>query len=615
MASPSSKKNTTFSVEKPRPNVILSAAYLMPVSGKAITAHSTRAGVLGLLEETRVRRGDGERSMIVDVSATCWNWDTYAIVAGKPSPVAVMFSDEEELRKCLPLEGGGKRDAVGEGILLPQPSGKKVWMPKGAVLKESNKKEDGMTEFIFEAPVDPNDDRLEHWEQEVVGNRHLHEWRAKLVWNSMRSMMRFYNLDRIVCWDLSWGIWEAVRDGDEACDDGFPRMKFRMEGKEDMKFPPSVKWDAGAEAEEARETIYSCCRPVGPGLLSETLTGVSGYYLVGGNTYTMSLFHNMWDREGLENRGGGHMQLLRDQVRWRKRRRRSGAMMTMTMTLNIRAALSLHITYLLAPQLKDGTIFYMGHSAGLIMSGPNILTATFKGIDAFSIVTQQYNAPFMRLPPSESPETFFAKEKNDLLSARTKMLENMSKHDAWRGFRAVEALAFPHYDARPRVASFPQSAETYLRATNERGQFAQAEASLLVGARGGERAEPEDVTRLREETNAKSLPCYPIANGHAILMEAGGLGVEEALSPVEEGAGVLHWDTYMPYVGNEDWANFAPGRDQFAAGSFTGDEDTIAGDRSSDYDGVRIFSRLEALGLPNPGVNDEGAPGRLFRSE
>ena len=289
-------------------NVILSAAYLMPVSGKAITAHSTRARVLRLLEETRARRGDGERSMIVDVSATCWNWDTYAIVAGKPLPVAVVFSDEDEMRKRLPLEGGGKR-TVGEGILLPQPSGKKVWMPKGAVLKESNKKEDGMTEFIFEAPVDPNDDRLEHWEQEVVGNRHLHEWRAKLVWNSMRSMMRFYNLDRIVCWDLSWGIWEAVRDGDEACDDGFPRMKFRMEGKEDVPFPPSVKWDAGAEAEEARETIYSCCRPVGPGLLSETLTGVSGYYLVGGNTYTMSLFHNMWDREGLEKGGGAHAAL------------------------------------------------------------------------------------------------------------------------------------------------------------------------------------------------------------------------------------------------------------------------------------------------------------------
>ena len=180
----------------------------------------------------------------------------------------------------------------------------------------------------------------------------------------------------------------------------------------------------------------------------------------------MSLLHNMWDRQGLENGDTGHMQLLRD-------------------------------------QLKEGLLFYMGHSAGLIMSGPNILPATFKGIDAFSVVTQPYNAPFLRLPPLEAPETFFAKEKNDLLLARTKMLENMSRYGAWRGYRVVEAMAFPHYDARPKSASFPQSAETYLRATNEIGQFAQREASLLVGNREGERSEPSDVTKLRgrdEET-------------------------------------------------------------------------------------------------------------------
>ena len=62
----------------------------------------------------------------------------------------------------------------------------------------------------------------------------------------------------------------------------------------------------------------------------------------------------------------------------------------------------------------------------------------------------------MRLPPSEKPETFFAAEKNDLLSARTRMLENMRRYDAWRGYRVVEAMAFPHYDARPRFACFPQ---------------------------------------------------------------------------------------------------------------------------------------------------------------
>ena len=270
---------------------------------------------------------------------------------------------------------------------------------------------------------------------------------------------------------------------------------------------------------------------------------------------------------------------------------------------------------LLRNQVKDGKLFYLGHSAGLIMSGPNILPATFKGIDAFSIVTQSYNAPFLRLPPLETPETFFAKEKNDLLSARTKMLENMSRHGGWYGYRVVKAMAFPHYDARPTFASFPQSAETYLRATNERGHFAQQEASLLVGKRGGKRSEPPEVTKLREETNAASLPCYPIANGHAILMKCGGLAVEESLSPEQEGAGILHWDTYMPYVNNENWANYDPGRAQFAAGLFTSDKDTLAGDRSSEYDGIRIFPRLEALGLPNPGATEEGAPGRLFRTK
>ena len=568
---------TTAATETTRQgNVILSAAYLMPVRGKAITAHSTRNRILGLLEVTRTRRGDDERSMIVDVTATTWNWDTYAIVGGKPSPVNVTFSDMDELRECLPLEEDGK--TASEGILLPQASGEMVWMPKGAVLRETRQQEDGNSQFIFDAPVDPNDDRLEHWEQEVVGKKHLHVWRAKLVYNSMRSMMRFYNLDRIVCWDLSWGIWEAVRDeAAETGDDGFPRMKFVREGKEDMPFPSSVGGSTEAE-EGARDSIYECCRSVSPTALAETLVGVSGYYLVGGNTYTMSLFHNMWDRQGLKNGAIGHMQRLRN-------------------------------------QLKEGTLFYLGHSAGLIMSGPNILTATFKGIDAFSIVTQSYNAPFLRLPPFESPETFFAKEKNDLLSARTKMLDNMSRHGGWRGYRAVEALAFPHYDARPRAASFPQSAETYLRGTNEKGLFAQREASLLVGPREGQREEPVEVTKLREETNGASLPCYPIANGHAILMECGGMDVVEALSPVEEGAGILHWDTYMPYVLNENWVHYETGRDSFAAGSFTSDKDTMAGDRSSEYDGIRLFSRLEALGLPNPGGTNEGSPGLLFRTK
>ena len=259
-----------------------------------------------------------------------------------------------------------------------------MWMPGGAVLKEARPlKEEGsatttMTEFVFEAPVDPNDDRLEHWEQEVVGKGHLREWRARLVWQSLRSMLRFYGLDRIVCWDLSWGIWEAVRDdsGGEAAGGGFPAMKFvrREGGKEDhLPFPASFEEGSGAGAEAAREAIYDCCRPVSSAALAETLRGVSGYYLVGGNTYTMSLFHNMWDRqaslekekeegkgEGGAGGGIGHMQLLRN-------------------------------------QLKEGALFYMGHSAGLIMSGPNILTATFKGIDAFSVVTQARPPKYLRI--------------------------------------------------------------------------------------------------------------------------------------------------------------------------------------------------------------------------
>jgi hypothetical protein len=249
------------------------------------------------------------------------------------------------------------------------------------------------------------------------------------------------------------------------------------------------------------------------------------------------------------------------------------------------------------------------------MSGPNILTATFKGIDAFSVVTQPYNAPYLRLPPSETFETFFASEKNDLAAARTKMLEKMRQYSAWRGYHVVEALAFPHYDARPRLASFPQSAETYLRATDEEGRFAQLEGSLLVGKCRDERTEPEDVAKLREETNAKQLPCYPVANGHAFVMKCGGLEVVESLSPEEEGQGILHWDTYMPYVPDMEYAQFAPGRCQFEAGSFTGDANTMAGDRSSEYNGGRIFSRLETLGLPNPNKNNEGKAGCLFRTE
>ena len=51
---------------------------------------------------------------------------------------------------ALPLEGDSK--TVGAGTLVPQPSGDKVWMPKGARLTAANQQDDGTTEFIFEAP-------------------------------------------------------------------------------------------------------------------------------------------------------------------------------------------------------------------------------------------------------------------------------------------------------------------------------------------------------------------------------------------------------------------------------------------------------------------------------
>ena len=52
------------------------------------------------------------------------------------------------------------------------------------------------------------------------------------------------------------------------------------------------------------------------------------------------------------------------------------------------------------------------------MSGPNILTATFKGIDAFSVIAKPYNALYVRLPPSEFPDIFFTHpaHKNNLLA-------------------------------------------------------------------------------------------------------------------------------------------------------------------------------------------------------
>jgi hypothetical protein len=315
-------------------------------------AHQTRQKVFDLLQETIERRqtdGDNtERAMIVDISATTWNWDTYAIVAGSPSPIKLVFPDEEALRKHLPLD---EDESAPEGILVPQLSLEEtavrandsqttatatakhptmVWVPKGATLKETNERDDGLVEFVLEAPVDPNDDRLEHWEQEVVGKQWLRTTRAELATDCLRNMLRFYDLDRIVCWDLSWGVWEAVSESDEtsdevADDDGFPKMSLVKDGMEKLTLR---SLDAADDC--AIERFYEYAQPITPELLAESLKSVSGYYLVGGNTYTMSLFHHMWDQQTQKEDGigelNGHMQLLRD-------------------------------------LLADGTLFYLGHSA------------------------------------------------------------------------------------------------------------------------------------------------------------------------------------------------------------------------------------------------------------
>ena len=125
-------------------------------------------------------------------------------------------------------------------------------------------------------------------------------------------MMRFYDLDKIVCWDLSWGIWEAVRDDGETCDDAWLPEDEVREGREGGRAVPALRrrgW--GREIQGCNLRLLPARGPRHPAL-AETLGGVSGYYLVCGNTYTMSLFHNIWDRQGLEDRGIGHMQLLRD---------------------------------------------------------------------------------------------------------------------------------------------------------------------------------------------------------------------------------------------------------------------------------------------------------------
>jgi len=426
-------------------------------------------------------------------------------------------------------------------------------------------------EFTFEPEIDPNNDRLELWEQKVTGSeQHIAENRAKQASASVKNMMRFFELDKVICWDLSWGIWECVRSGDGQTDEeGFP--KFTVNGS---AFPMSLSVPPAVNAQAFNELAT----PLTTSQLKATLQEAQGYYLQGGSTYTMSLFHNMWNCQQSSDASCGHKLLLLE-------------------------------------LLKKGELFYMGHSAGAIMSGENILTATWKCIDAFSHSVQPYNSAYVKLPPSETSETFFLplEKKNDLFESRMHMLAKMRQYFAWDGFKVVEVLTFPHYDSRPTFASFPQSAATYLAATDDKGFFQQDHGTMVVGRKKDEeRHEPEDMKSLRESTNAKKIPTLLIANGHSVVLHASGTKVEFAMSPEEEGQpGPLHWDTYMPLVSDKRFAEYAvkPGegpRTKFSAGAIS--RTGVAGERSmeGDYRGGRVVPRLQALGLPSPAVGEEG---------
>ena len=359
-----------------------------------ITAHATRHKILDLLDETQTRRRKtvttnqkqaeneqpqqqprqttattkNDRAMIVDITATVWNWDTYAIVAGKPTPVTVRFPHKHDLLHWVSLD---TQNRVTQGVLVPQTkhqpkppeegdhtetsnnnsaaaTTEMVWLPQGARLTAEtrlapvNNGTPILHEFIFAAPIDPNNDRLEQWEQDVTGiKRHLSTARKEFAVDSMRSMLRFYDLDRIVCWDLSWGMWEAIRCNNEEAaagdttEDGYPQMLFVKPGRKNVPLTSSSCDD---------KVFDEYCQPISPSALNNSLTNVLGYYLVGGNTYTMSLFHHMWDQQSQpqppnpdenndtkktrqsDSSRDGHMQLLRDKV-------------------------------------HDGTLFYTGHSA------------------------------------------------------------------------------------------------------------------------------------------------------------------------------------------------------------------------------------------------------------
>ena len=190
-------------------NVMVAASRLIPLGGTTLVAHSTRNKLLDLLD-----RSSGPRVMIVDVTALVWNFDTYAIVGGTPSPVTIRCKSEEELARYLDLEKDGLGvKVIRSGKLFPKTdaNNKPTWVPTGAKLINTEKLgEEDAFEFTFEPLVDPNNDRLHVWGQDVKHDNCIAKNRAKMVTSCMYNMVRFFELDKIICWDLSWGVWEGV---------------------------------------------------------------------------------------------------------------------------------------------------------------------------------------------------------------------------------------------------------------------------------------------------------------------------------------------------------------------------------------------------------------------
>ena len=265
--------------------VMLGANRLIPLAGKATVAHSTRNRVLDLLERAHKKHGR-PRTMIVDITALVWNHDTYAVVGGTPEKIAVRVRDRKELLQHVSLEhapaadqggDGGATEVVGGmgGFLVPVTTvgWPATFLPSGASLSNVSQPESGVLEFVFEPKVDPNNDRLEAWEQLVTGPKaHLETNRARVASGSIRNIMRFYELDKVICWDLTWGVWEATRL-DAVDEDGFPCVAVNaratacalVPGKSDL-----VAWSRDFNA---------LATPITTEYLKTSLLEAQGYYL------------------------------------------------------------------------------------------------------------------------------------------------------------------------------------------------------------------------------------------------------------------------------------------------------------------------------------------------